>query len=143
LSETDSPIVVGIDFSDGSAFALAGARLLARRMQQPLQLIHVLEQEPSDPAARHSSWLRQCGIEMKNVITRAEGTPWTEIARFALQVNATLIVVGSHGRSGYQPLLPGSTTARLITRSTVPVLVVPGPSSSRYFQPRLREHSNS
>jgi len=51
------------------------------------------------------------------------GAPWAQLVRYALEEEASYIVVGSHGLSGYQPLAPGSTTARLLTHSPVPVVV--------------------
>lgn len=49
----------------------------------------------------------------------------TEILDQADARKADLIVVGSHGRSGFQHLLLGSTTERILRKARVPVLVVP------------------
>lgn len=48
-----------------------------------------------------------------------------EILQQAEVLASDLIVVGSHGRSGFQHLLLGSTTERLLRKARVPVLVVP------------------
>jgi nucleotide-binding universal stress UspA family protein len=45
------------------------------------------------------------------------------ILRTALDEGADLIVTGSHGRGGIEGLLLGSVAARVVARSTVPVLV--------------------
>ena len=45
------------------------------------------------------------------------------ILRTALDENADLIVTGSHGRGGVEGLVLGSVAARVVARSTVPVLV--------------------
>ncbi|WP_142856259.1 universal stress protein [Salinigranum halophilum] len=53
------------------------------------------------------------------------GTPHREIADYADEVGADLVVVGTHGRRGLSRALLGSVAARLLRQSPVPVLVVP------------------
>ena len=48
------------------------------------------------------------------------------IVRTAVDRGADLIVVGSHGRGGFQRFVLGSVAAKVVARSPVPVLVVPG-----------------
>lgn len=45
------------------------------------------------------------------------------IAQTAREINADLIVVGSHGRTGIARLMLGSVAARVVAESPVPVLV--------------------
>lgn len=45
------------------------------------------------------------------------------IAQTARELNADLIVVGSHGRTGIARLMLGSVAARVVAESPVPVLV--------------------
>lgn len=47
-----------------------------------------------------------------------------QIARYAEQENATLIVVPSHGRTGLRHLLIGSTAERIVRFAHCPVLVL-------------------
>ena len=47
------------------------------------------------------------------------------IVEKARQIDATLIVVGSHGRSALGAALLGSVSSSVLHRSTLPVLVVP------------------
>lgn len=47
------------------------------------------------------------------------------IVRTAVEENADLIVVGSHGRTGLPRLMLGSVAARVVAASPVPVLVAP------------------
>ena len=60
-------------------------------------------------------------------VTRAVrvGTPHREICAYADDVEADVIVVGTHGRTGFSRTLLGSVAARVVRSSTVPVLVVP------------------
>ena len=50
------------------------------------------------------------------------GTPHTEIVDYARENDIDLIVMGSHGHSGVGRLLLGSTTERVIRKTSVPVL---------------------
>ncbi len=53
-----------------------------------------------------------------------EGRAADEIAAFAKEIGAGLIVVATHGRSGFDRVVLGSTFEKLIRESTVPVLAV-------------------
>ena len=52
------------------------------------------------------------------------GIPFQEILKRAESLPADLIVVGTHGRTGLEHVLVGSTAERLVRRSTIPVLTV-------------------
>jgi nucleotide-binding universal stress UspA family protein len=52
------------------------------------------------------------------------GHAWIEIVRHALEISAAVIVLGSHGASGVQPLSLGSTAYRVALRAPCPVLFV-------------------
>ncbi|PPE71641.1 universal stress protein [Caldimonas thermodepolymerans] len=49
---------------------------------------------------------------------------WEAVIDYAKQNNCDLIVMASHGRRGVQALLLGSETNRVLTHSSIPVLVV-------------------
>lgn len=125
------PVVVGTDFSEAAGAAYAAARDLARITGARIDLVHVSESEWCDSdsgfarSSRAREWLESSGVPDAELYCR-EGTPWIELLRHAEAENARFIVVGSHGATGFQPLAPGSTTARLLLRSKIPVLVVPG-----------------
>jgi len=50
--------------------------------------------------------------------------PWESIVATAKKAKADAIVMASHGRRGLASLLLGSETTKVLTHSTVPVLVV-------------------
>ncbi|MDB6002760.1 MAG: hypothetical protein JWP52_4459 [Rhizobacter sp.] len=50
--------------------------------------------------------------------------PWEAIIDHAVQEGCDLIVMASHGRRGVSALLLGSETQKVLTHTTVPVLVV-------------------
>lgn len=120
-----SLILVGIDFSAGAAAALREARSLAWSLDSVLDLVHVVQGSPnghwtSDPAA--VTWMRAAHLSPRTLVVR-RGVPWVELARRADETGAAIMVVGSHGRSGYQPVALGSTAARLAVAAPCPVLV--------------------
>ncbi len=49
--------------------------------------------------------------------------PWQAITEAAEDHGCDLIVVGSHGRSGLSKLILGSETQKVLTHTTIPVLV--------------------
>jgi nucleotide-binding universal stress UspA family protein len=51
------------------------------------------------------------------------GKPVREILRFALDVNADLIIVGTHGRTGLRHALLGSVAEQIVYRAPCSVLV--------------------
>ncbi len=61
-------------------------------------------------------------VECKT-ITASSDAPYDMIVRQAKQSGCDLIVMASHGRKGLQGLLLGSETVRVLTHSTIPVLV--------------------
>ena len=62
------------------------------------------------------------GIE---VIYEAKlGIPYEEITAAAARIDASLIVLGTHGRTGFDHILFGSTAERVVRSATCPVLTV-------------------
>jgi hypothetical protein len=56
-----------------------------------------------------------------------EGRPDEEIVAAAQLRDADLIVTGSHGRTGLERVLLGSTSERILNETSCAVLVVKGP----------------
>jgi nucleotide-binding universal stress UspA family protein len=56
-------------------------------------------------------------------ITAASDAPYQEIVKQAKKHKCDLIMMASHGRHGIKGLLLGSETAKVLTHSTIPVLV--------------------
>ena len=120
-------VLVGVDFSGTAANALDEARRLAERMHLRVELLHVLEgfrREPSwTPTPSDVAWLRGAGLTPDAVVVRS-GTPWLEIVRYAEDRPADLVVIGTHGRTGFQPISLGGTASRLAILSPRPVVLV-------------------
>ena len=58
------------------------------------------------------------------------GEPAAEIIALARREHAKLVVMATHGLSGYRKMLLGSTTERVLRQTTVPVLVAPPPEQT-------------
>jgi nucleotide-binding universal stress UspA family protein len=52
------------------------------------------------------------------------GKPFHEIVAAAKQMEADLIVIATHGHTGFKHAIPGSTAERVVRHAPCPVLVV-------------------
>lgn len=119
-------ILIGTDFSAGARAAHREGTVLAQALGQSIVLVHVLPRVGGTLGADARTWLRAARVDERALVLR-HGTPWIELLRHATDEGATMVVIGSHGRSGYQGITTGSTTGRLILRSPVPVVIAPFP----------------
>ncbi len=135
------PIVVPLDGSKIAESALPIAARMAKLYSAPLSFVHVIESDqvpnPGDlDRAREvfvsyvDDLVKSEGLgDTQKSTTVVEGSP----ARAVLDIagSARLIVLASHGRSGFQATLLGSVADKIVRGATVPVLVVPmgGPAT--------------
>jgi nucleotide-binding universal stress UspA family protein len=138
-------ILVPIDFSVHSKNALKYAVPLAEKFNASLHLVYVVEPTiyPADlgfgqvvlPGVEEE--LREKGEGELDALRRREigkrvkattavrtGNPHQEILREAEEKGVDLIVVATHGHSGVEHMLFGSTADRIVRRSKVPVLTI-------------------
>ncbi len=138
-------ILCPIDFSDASAHALEQATRLARWYGARLTVLHVrltVTPHPDVPAGGSMApWLvaeleqlRQrvtaagreataAGVVVESLATA--GQPVHDILDCASTLPADLIVMGAHGTSGFQHLVLGSVTEKVLRKAACPVLTVP------------------
>ncbi len=140
-----SHILVPIDFSVHSRNALKYAVPLAEEFSASLHLVYVveptiypadlgfgqvvlpgLEDELRQKAADELQQLIEKEIEGNIVATASvrTGSPHQEILDEAEERNVDLIVVASHGHSGVEQILFGSTADRIVHHAKCPVLTV-------------------
>ncbi len=132
-------ILVPVDFSDDSLAALETAAELTQDASD-LHVIYVLPVlEPADPGiiwqtvddarrARHAEGalcevLGNAGHGSVKIAVRF-GDPSHEIAHYAEEISADMVVIPSHGRTGFTRLLLGSVTERVVRLAHCPVLVL-------------------
>src|SRR5215471_4162505 len=139
-------ILCPIDFSDFSAAAYQYALSLAEYYKARIVALHVVElwKYPfADYAAyeadyaKFSQALSEGGeVQLQRFLKRysAQGTELELVVHqgnapncilsFAQKKNMEVIVMGTHGRRGFDHLVLGSTTDRVIRKAACPVLVV-------------------
>jgi nucleotide-binding universal stress UspA family protein len=139
-------IVIGTDFSVCSARALSyavslaaphGARVhLVHVLMEPVQPIDVVGTVPYLDAGTRADWEATAKERLAREARAAErrgvkatyevswGRPSDAIVARATSLRASLVVVGTHGRSKLEQLLLGSTAERVVRSSPVPVLTV-------------------
>jgi nucleotide-binding universal stress UspA family protein len=83
--------------------------------------------------------LRSVGIDATLEIRTGRKDVATLIAKAAQEVDADLIVVGTHGRGGFQAALMGSVARALCHTAGRPVLVVPPPNAARRPAPAEKQ----
>jgi nucleotide-binding universal stress UspA family protein len=123
-----------------SAIALArtgGAELFVISVKEPFPYSAISEMQPVPPQEFFDAQERIAGERVKAVASAAgnagvkchahtvEAThPWEAILDHAKTQACDLIVMASHGRKGLSALLLGSETQKVLTHSTIPVLVI-------------------
>jgi nucleotide-binding universal stress UspA family protein len=82
-----------------------------------------VRQAAEETAAHGASLAAKAGFRSESVTTEAAPT-WKGIVRVASEHDASLIVLGSHRRSGLAGHLLGSVAASVLAHSEAPVLIV-------------------
>jgi nucleotide-binding universal stress UspA family protein len=142
-------ILCPIDFSDYSRRALDYAATIARWYESTITLFHVYPTAPIaafglespapggavlTPADRErmtaaiASFVEPSSaaeIPTEVVIGQSVGSTANEILKQARSMPADLLVIGTHGRSGFDRLVLGSVTEKVLRKADCPVLTVP------------------
>lgn len=125
----DAVIVLGMD---GSAHAMAAADVaFAEASRHDAELVIIshgqthAETEP-DPVTAQIEQLARKYSDVKYRREAADGATAAEaLIDTATRLRASMIVVGSRGRSGFRGLITGSTSRALVDHASCPVTVVP------------------
>ena len=144
-------ILVAVDGSDTSNLALQEAVKLAKEQQAALRLVHVVDETPAymtmDTAysiadyqkaireagqkmlATSVTAVRQAGVEVDTkfvILDRLPQRICDAINEEAKRWPADLIIIGTHGRHGFNHMLLGSVAEGVIRLAAKPVLVIRG-----------------
>lgn len=122
-------IIVGFDFSTGSATAVDLAIDIANRWHRDLRLVYVKEKDEDEAPIRAEIERRNEGVahllkDIKLEYAIRCGKVGDELAAQANEDQAVLVVVGTNGMSGYKKNWIGKNTYSTITDSEVPVLCI-------------------
>lgn len=140
-------ILYATDFSSASRAAFARAIALAKENRAQLTVAHVLApmMAVGDAAMSADTYAeleaagrrygttqlgalvakaRKAGVRARAALL--EGIAAEEIVRAARRAHADLLVIGTHGRTGFARFFLGSVASRVISHATCPVMTVRG-----------------
>ena len=138
-------IIITTDFSETSFLAIKHGAFLAQFTKGEVYLVHVITKhwekfnvftpsitldnvEKASEAVQKkldelaSDIKKEYGIKVTTVVS--SGNPTTEIVKFAKEITADLIVMGTHGYSSWEDLTIGSNALKVLTKSSCPVLTM-------------------
>ncbi len=133
-------IIVAIDFSKGSMYALDLALDIANKTDANIMMVWVDNQSESDSAISTSG--NEIRNEAKSHIEKIQdeyqkklhngklsyklrkGRVYSEIANQAKYNDAELIIAGTHGASGFEKMWMGSNAFRIVTYAPCPVITI-------------------
>jgi nucleotide-binding universal stress UspA family protein len=143
-------ILLPTDFSGCANYALPYAAAIARAAKAQIICVHVVEpvvpavgytgladpmpiadisEQLEDSAERQLPKLAECeecsGLDVEEVIVHGDAA--AEIVRVASEQEVDLIVISSHGRTGFGRIIFGSTAESVVRHASCPVLVVKPP----------------
>ena len=140
-------ILCPIDFSEYSYAALVSAEELARHFFSELLVVHIVAPVPivSAPAGQMSFNVPLYQEELKTSsqksleeITRERvhadikvqalvsmGDPANEIVRISEEEDVDLVILSSHGLTGWRHLIFGSVAEKVIRRCAKPIVCIP------------------
>lgn len=133
-------IIAGIDFSDSSINCLEHALSIARKAEADLLMVwvsipsiakklltekdadinQVIEEKFTDLVRKYQPTMPNGTISY----TIRQGKVYKELAKIAKEKEADLILVGTHGTSGYDPFWIGSNANKLISIAHCPVITI-------------------
>ncbi|MDQ7918666.1 universal stress protein [Mesonia sp. MT50] len=138
-------IVVPVDFSEHSEYAMQVAANIAKKHNAEIIAVHMLglsdnminrdEAKQTQEAMfymrlaekRFGEFLNKDYLEgVKVTDTVHDYKVFTELNQVALDFGADLIIMGSHGSSGLKEVFVGSNTEKVVRTSEIPVLVIKG-----------------
>ena len=156
----ENTLLVAVDFTSFSEEALLFASELAEKLEAKLLVLHVIhdpaetpgfyaqkgkkkkfirtmEESATDMMAEFLEKMRKAHPKQeaikKAISLLVVGTPVTRIIEIAKKKQASMIIMGSHGRTGLSHLLVGSKAERVVQLSPIPVTIVKIPPKSKKF----------
>lgn len=138
-------IIITTDFSETSMLAIKHGAFLAQYTKGSVYLVHVITrhwekfnvftpsitlenlEKASDSLQKKLDELandirKEYGVEVTTIVN--SGNPTTEIIKIAKEIEAGLIVMGTHGYSSWEDLTIGSNALKVITKSPCPVMTM-------------------
>jgi nucleotide-binding universal stress UspA family protein len=140
-------VLCPVDFSDHSRRALHHAQAMAAWYEAELHVLHVRPDlvrmplvvpsipltvpiAPADVAPATSTavlqkFIDEAGWPRPALPVVRDGKPAAGIVEYASEIDADLIVIGTHGHAGFERVLLGSTAEHVMNEAACPVLNIP------------------
>lgn len=155
-------ILVPIDFSDYSRSALKYAVNFCKNCNAEMILIYVVEPVIYPPdfsmgqiaiPSVNSEWDERARqeldklakeeipstVQVKTVIKT--GKPFVEIVETASELDVDLIIIATHGRSGVEHILFGSTAEKVVRKAPCPVLTLREPIKGFNYKEQIKKEN--
>ncbi|MDH3975747.1 MAG: universal stress protein [Deltaproteobacteria bacterium] len=138
-------ILFPTDFSEGSDEVFSYVLALAKKFNASIDILHVihefaditgfyvphisydvLEKEMEEAAFKNMKRFCDKNIDsgINYTIHTKKGAPFVEIIKTAREKMSDIIIMGTHGRTGIDHVLFGSTAEKVVRKSPVAVLTV-------------------
>ncbi len=134
-------ILIPVDFSDASIAVVQHGVGLAKKLNASVHLLHVSNvsvdvfpwmDQPIDYhtiknslESRMNDIVGECVNEKVEVVSEIrEGSVGREIIQTSKEINADLIMMSTHGASGLEEFFIGSTSSKVLTSASCPVLTI-------------------
>ena len=136
-------ILVPVDFSEYASYAMEVAASLAKKHKANIHVVHMMGLTDATLTRDESNEVFEAMFHMKLAEKRFSEllsqdylagitvyqsvknyTNFTELNDVAVEVNADLIIMGSHGSTGLKEVFVGSNTEKVVRTCDTPVLVI-------------------
>ena len=118
-------ILVGFDNSKSAKIALEKAADTAKRFDAKLHALYVFQEGKADPTE-----IQQAVLEVGNrldidiELVMRTGKVYNEISISERELGADMVIIGTHGSSGWQPFWIGSNAFRVASAANCPVITI-------------------
>ena len=133
-------ILIGIDFSECSLNALEHAITIAQRSSSGITMVWVnhLDYSKEIFSIEPKDLIKEVEVKFKEIIKKyksklgreelnyqiRKGKVYKEICTVADEINAFLIVIGTHGSTGFEEFWIGSNANRVVSTSRKPIITI-------------------
>lgn len=130
-------ILVPTDFSEFGDYALEHAVKFSKLLGKEIAMVHIIKLEEERQVAEQKMKEKAAEISRKFQITPKaivrEGNIFSTIGEIANELNASMVIMGTHGRKGMQKL-SGSWALKVVVKSKAPCIVVQEPPKKETFE---------
>jgi nucleotide-binding universal stress UspA family protein len=132
MENTGNKVVVPYDFTEIADYALAHAIKYSKLINAGVVILHIVKKETPEIRAKLNEVAAKAAnsLGVKPDVAIKEGTIFKAISKAAEELNAVLVVMGTHGMKGLQKLT-GSWALKVIVGSKVPFIVIQAPPKEK------------